>query len=118
MAVQINTSDGRNEIHLVIDKPPKESGMSPTLQKIIRIAAISLISLGICLFVGGSLCTGLGALAILPAASIAGAMACGPALLTLAVTSVYSGCHLLYNAEKRSFSKIHLTKLGGGQILN
>jgi predicted phage tail protein len=93
-------------VRLVVESKPKEFKMSSTLQKILRVAGCILVALGIALMVGGALCIGLGAASVIPAVAVVAVMSCGPTMIPLGISSLLSGCHLFYIAEKRSFSKL------------
>lgn len=90
--------------HLIIETPTKNK-MSHTLKKVLNVVACILIILGVSLMMGGSLFFGFGAAGGFFAAGISTAMlAAAPTMIPLGLTSLLSGCHMLYISEKGSFN--------------
>ncbi len=106
---RINSLTPRQQnLHLIIESPSREEKMSPTIKKVFQLASILLIFLGVSLIVGGSACFGIGAVAaasgVLAAGISAILLSTAPTMIPLGMTSLLSGCHLLYVSQKGTIS--------------
>ena len=105
---RINSLTPRQQnLHLIIDTPSREDKMSPTVKKVFQLASILLMILGVTLIVGGGACFGIGAAAVAGGSLAAGISAIllstAPTMIPLGLTSLLSGCHMLFLSEKGSF---------------
>ena len=84
-------------VHIVPPKDEHESNKpSPTIQKLMKVAACILIALGVALIVWATISLGLGAAAIMSAAALSAAQASLP----VGIVSLVAGCHMLSSSHK------------------
>jgi hypothetical protein len=105
----------RQDIFLHVIPPEKqepEKQLSPTTQKVIKIAAYVLIALGIALMIGGACFLGIGVAA--GAAAIAVAYAEG--VIPVGILALIGGCHLLNRGEKDPGPHISSVDIGQFEI--
>jgi len=107
MSLFASSKTNPQTIHLVIDSQGRSDKMSPTTKKVLQATSVILIVLGLSLIIGGSMFFGLGAAAacgVLATGMTAILLAVAPTMVPLGMTSLLSGCHLLYLSEKGSIS--------------
>lgn len=78
------------------------------MQKVMRVAAIILICLGVALILGGASFFGLGA-----PLGLAVALAAAQGIITLGIGSLIGGCQMLNMAEKGKTPKETRVSIGG-----
>jgi hypothetical protein len=109
MAAVARGSEGhRQDLFLHIVKDP-DSPPSPTTKKVIKVAAIILMALGIALILAGSAFFGMGVVGAISAIGLASAQA----MIPLGVISLISGCHLWQNSERGTPPKLSSVNVGG-----
>lgn len=94
----------RQDMYVHIVSPEKDNKISPTMQKVMKVASIILICLGAVLILGG--------LTFL-SAGIAVALGAAQAIITLGVGSLIGGVQMLNRAEKGEAPKATKFEVAG-----